>query len=183
MEKTFFYLLPNGYDKYSGLLYAPEGRKNPIASDGKPVENWQTLELTLRDGFYCDFSRCVSGANIVSEEFKEVIEKFIPKDYPLEFLPVKAKSEKYGDRRFYIMHFTKIFDVIDKGHTVYLEGTDVIVKECLDFQKCKDLHIFNVKPATNGVVVSGEVRRELRKAKLDLGFVFHPIPYFDPLSK
>ncbi len=183
MEKTFFKLLTNGYDKYAGVMYAPKDIERPVASDGKPVKNWETLEFFLRDGFYCDFFNCVGNANIVSEEFKEIIEKFIPKDYPLEFLPVKAKSEKYGDRRFYIMHFTKIFDVIDKGHTVYVEGTNAIIKKCLDFQKCKDLHIFNVMPATNGVVVSGEVRRELRKAKLDLGFVFHPIPYFDPLSK
>ena len=179
MDKKFFRLVLSAYDNVSGLLYAPKDRVFPIAIDAKPVENWENLEVTLKDGVYSDFTGCVGGANLVSVEFKEVVEKFIPNDYPLEFLPIMAKSEKYGDRPYYIMHFTKIFDVIDKKHTVYVDGTDCVIKVCLDYQKCKDLHIFNTQPSINDVIVSGELRRMLRKYKLDLGFIFHEIPYYD----
>ena len=178
MEKKFFRLVTNAYDNVGGLLYAPKGVYR-LAVDGEPVKNWENIIMKLKDGLYTDFSSCVGGANLVSIEFKEVVEKFIPNDYPLEFLPVKAESEKYGNRTYYIMHFKKIFDVIDKRHTVYVDGTDCVIKVCLDYQKSKDLHIFNTQPAINDVIVSGELRRMLRKYKLDLGFVFHELPYYD----
>ena len=92
MEKKFFWLVTNAYDNVGGLLYAPKGVYR-LAVDGEPVKKWENIIMKLKDGLYTDFSSCVGGANLVSIEFKEVVEKFIPNDYPLEFLPVKAESE------------------------------------------------------------------------------------------
>ena len=84
-------------------------------------------------------------------------------------------SRKYGDREFYILHFTKIYDVIDKDHTVYSGDTDVILKERLDYDKVKDLHIFNSLPFANDTIISKELRDAIKKSGLAIGIDFSPI--------
>ena len=71
--------------------------------------------------------------------------------------------------------FKKIFDVIDHDHTIYVEGTDSIIKLKLDHNKVKDLKVFNSQPAINDIIVSDEVRKSIRKNKLDMGLDFMPV--------
>ena len=71
--------------------------------------------------------------------------------------------------------FTKIFDVIDKDSTIYVDGTDAIIKLALDYDKVKDLHLFNSQPSISDVIISDEIRRQLKKEKLDEGIEFVPI--------
>lgn len=158
-----------------GVLYAPPSWPFPIAHDGEEVHNWESLILTLQDGPYRNFNMCVGHANIVSEQMKEVLEKFLDSNSELEFLPVRVISKEYGDRIFYIMHFTKVYDVIDEKHTVYVPGTDAIIKLRVDYNKVKDLNIFNSQPVINDVIISDKVRRELKRNKLDDGIEFLPI--------
>lgn len=73
------------------------------------------------------------------------------------------------------MHFKKIFDVIDTKNTLYVEGTDSVIKLKLDYNKVKDLKVFNSQPAINDIIVSDEVRKSIRKKKLDLGLEFMPV--------
>lgn len=112
---------------------------------------------------------------MVSEELKELLESFVQDDPNIEFLPVKAISAEYGDRIYYILHFRKIYDVIDKKNTIYVEGTDSIIKLRVDYEKTKNLKIFNSQPAINDIIVSADIRRAIRKNKLNLGLIFMPI--------
>lgn len=177
MDEKFYKLIVKGNNKVGGVLYAPEKWPYPIASDGINVENWETLTVTLKDGEYRPFHLCVGGANMVSEEFKKIIEDNAGEDSDLEFLPVKAYSDKYGDRVYYIMHFKKIYDVIDPKNTVYVEGTNSIIKLRLDFQKAKDLNVFNSQPIINDVIISDKIYKAIKKNKLDLGLEFLPVLY------
>jgi len=96
-------------------------------------------------------------------------------DENLEFLPVKAVSTEYGDRDFYIMHFKVIYDVIDTVKTIYVDGTDSILRLHLDEKKVKGLKVFNSQPAINDVIVAEDVCKLIKKQKLDLGLDFMPI--------
>ena len=69
----YFRIIPNGYDKIGGVLFAPKNWPHPIARDGYEVENWTSLIVELRDGEYRHFNQCVGGANIVTEEFKNLL--------------------------------------------------------------------------------------------------------------
>lgn len=171
----YYRIIEDGYDKKGGVMYTPSDRTFPIACDAKEVVDWQSLVVELKDGDYCHFCQCTGGANLVSKEFKDVLCKYIPDDYEVEFLPVKVKSKEYGDREYYILHFTKIFDVIDKDSTIYVDGTDAIIKLALDYDKVKDLHLFNSQPSISDVIISDEIRRQLKKEKLDEGIEFVPI--------
>lgn len=88
---------------------------------------------------------CIGGANMVSEELKNVLESFIqPDNDDVEFLPVKE-------------------------NTVYVPGTDSIIKVRVDYNKVKELKIFNSQPVINDIIVSKEVYKAIKKDKLDSG--------------
>lgn len=176
---AYYKIVIDGDDKRGGTLYAPSSVPYPIACDAKEVMDWQSLELELKDGEYCHFHTCNKGANIVSRELKNLFESFAG-DVPgkdMEFLPVKVHSEKYGDREYFIMHFKKLYDVIDPLNTVYVEGTDSIIKPCFSVKKVGGMKVFNSITSMNRVFVTKEVRNAILKNHLDMGIELLPIRY------
>ena len=170
----FYKIIVNGYST-GGVLYAPPSWPCPIAQDGIEVQNWESLVLELRDGYYRHFNMCVGQANIVSKQFMDTLLYNGNENLFLEFLPVRTHSEEYGDKTFYIMHFKKVFDVIDKEHTHYVPGTDSIIKLWVDYQKTKDLDVYNYHPFTNSVIVSEKIKKALCRNKLNEGILFQPV--------
>lgn len=171
--KEYYEFLVKGNDKIGGVLYSPPGWPYPIAIDGEEVKNWELLTVTLKYGKYRPFSLCTGGANLVSQELKDLLQSFIGNNDDIEFLPVKATSEDYGDQTYYIMHFKKVFDVMDAEKSIKLGGS--IIMPVLDYNKVKGLHVFNSRPHINDVIVSDEVRKSIKKHHLDLGLKFAPI--------
>lgn len=171
----YYRILTKGNYKKTGVLYAPESWPYPIAIDGADVENWQSLVIELREGYYQHFDLCVGGANLLSQEMKDLFASFAGDNPDIEYLPLPVKSKKYGDKTYYILHFKKIYDVMDREHTVFVEGTDAVIKVALDAEKVKDLKIFNSQPSISDVIISEDVRRAIRKNKLDEGLDFLPI--------
>ena len=164
MELKFYKFIPKGNDKAGGVLYAPSDWPYPIARDGEEVKNWKSLIVELKYGEYCPYHMCIGGANMVSEELKNLLESFIqPDNDDIEFLPIKARSKEYGNRIYYILHFKKIFDVIDKENTVYVPGTDSIIKVRVDYNKVKELKIINSQSVINDIIVSKEVYKAIKK--------------------
>ena len=92
-------------------------------------------------------------------------------------------SKEYGNKTYYIIHFKKIHDVIDKENTIYVKGTDSIIKLRVDYKKVKDLHIFNSQPNINDIIVSETLYKAIKKQKLNLGLDFMPIYYILEESK
>ena len=175
MKRKYYRITMNAYERRIGTLYAPKGTDTRLISDAKPIPNWQDLIFTLKNGLYAPYHMANIGGNLVNEELKSIIEGFIIPNYPIEFLPVKAISEEYGEKQYYIMHFKIIFDVLDLDNSVYHyyeDGTKSIVKPCLDLMKVNDLDIFNSLPAINDIIVSDRLRKVIIKRNLNFGFVF-----------
>lgn len=175
MKRKYYRITMNAYERRIGTLYAPEEADIDLVRDAKPVLGWQNLIFTLRNGLYAPYHMADIGANLVNEELKSVIEEFITPNYPIEFLPVKAISDEYGEKHYYIMHFKIIFDVLDLDNSVYHyyeDGTKSIVKKCLDLKKVNDLNIFNSLPAINDIIVSDRLRKVIIKRNLNFGIVF-----------
>ena len=175
-----FKILLNSYDEVGGMVYGPENRDYPIATDGEEVNDWMTLSLYLKDGKYCSFHRCVGGGNLVDEELKTLFEKYIDSETDVEFLPVMVHSEEYGDKQYYILHFLKIHDVIDEEHSVYYDRNDksTLIKPAFSIAKVKGHHLFNSRPYINDVNVSEQLYKEIKKNKLNLGISFQTIRCF-----
>ena len=175
MELVKFYEIIVRGNAKGGVLYAPPTWPTPIARDGEEVCNWKSLVLTLQDGPYRNYNMCVGQANIVSEQLKNVLAEYCESNPNIEFLPVKVTSDEYGDRIYYIMHFKIVFDVIDEKRTLYVPGTDSIIKLRLDYNKVEKLKIFNSRPYVNDVIVSEDVRKAIKRHHLDDGIEFLPI--------
>lgn len=176
--KKYYKLIMDGYDKVAGMLFGPESRDFPLANDAQEVPDWQDIVLELRDGEYCPLHFCVKGANVVDDAFKELIESFIGEVDYLEFLPIKAVSPIYGEKRYYIMHFKKIFDVIDKKHSAYIPGTKNLVKLAVDPKKVDGLHIFNSDSYSRAIIVSEQLFKAIKKNKLYMGLDHVVVPCY-----
>ena len=178
MFKKYYDLISDGNDKVGGVLIGPKSLEYPMARDGKDVTNWQDIVVKLEDGKYCPMHLGVKGANVVDDAFKELIESFIGDVDYLEFLPIKAVSPIYGEKRYYILHFKKIFDVVDKKHSVYIPGTKSLVKLAVDKKKVEGLHIFNSSTYINAIIVSEELFKAIKKNKLYMGLDHTVVPCY-----
>jgi hypothetical protein len=168
-------IIIQGYDDECGVIYAPQDWGYPIAEDGKEVNNWQSLKLELRDGIYCHYHMCIGGANLVDDEMKRLFEQYITEDTQIEFLPVQVYSEIYGEKRYYILHFKKIHDVLDLEHTVYSYNRRSIIKPVFNISKVRGMHLFNSRPAISDVNVSEMLYKAIKKNNLAKGIQFQPI--------
>lgn len=169
-----------GYDDEYGVMYAPSDWPYPIALDGEEVKNWESLRLELKDGIYCPFHKCVGCANVIDEDMKTLMEQYVDDETMVEFLPVKAHSEKYGEKQYYILHFLEIHDVIDTEHTVYSNNNDKnsIIKPTFSCENVGNLHLFNAQPLVNDIYVSEKLYKEIKKNNLTKGISFRPIKCF-----
>lgn len=169
----YYSIVLDGNDKIGGVLYAPKGVRHGIVKDSIEIDkNIIGMKFTLQDGAYTHYMGANIGANFVSSELKQLIESYIPNNYPLEFIPVQILSEIFGNKEYFIMHFTRIFDVIDTENTVYIPGMNSIIKVCLSQEKVINLHIFNSQPSINDVIISEKLRKDMKKLKMDVGIEF-----------
>lgn len=170
MKKKSFYCILLKDNKKLGVLYAPKGTDTRFGEEVSPVDNYKNMVFELRNGQYAPFMCANVAPSFVNEELKQLIKEALPGDYPLEFFPIKVKSEEFGDRLYYMLHFRKIFDVIDEEHSDRALGS--ITKPCIDYEKAKDLDFFNSTAYTDSFIVSDKLKRLMKKRKLDIGIEF-----------
>lgn len=170
--KNFYKLIPDD-NKEAGLLTEPQDWPVPIVQDGVPVKEWNPdYILTLSNGKYRPYDYCIGGAKMIDEDLKDLFQSYIGDDQNVEFLPVTANSNEYGNRKYYIVHFKQVYsDVIDKKHSRFLNGR--VVTYGLTKEKVKDLKVFTVKG--NDILVCPEIAAEMKKRKLNFGIELFPI--------
>jgi len=173
-KKKFYRFLLN---EKGGVLYAPKGTDTRFGAEVLPVENWQHIEFTLQDGEYLPFMNSNVMAIFVNEDLKKLIDEIVPEEYPLEFLPIKVKSEEYGDRTYYLIHFKIVFDVIDEVNSVRIPSTKSIAIPYIDYNKAKDLDFFNHTARFNDIIVSDKMKKLMKQRNLDTGIDFVKIHY------
>jgi len=176
MKKQFYRFLLKDI-KGQGVLFAPKGTDTRFGTEVLPVENWQNIEFELKGGNYLPFMNSNTNANFANEDLKNLIQEIVPSDYPLEFYPIRVKSDEYGNKIYYLIHFKIIFDVIDKKNSVWVVNS--IAKPCIDYEKAKDLDFFNASNAINEIMVSDTMKKLMRQRKLDAGIDFCKVPYVE----
>ncbi len=181
MSCRFYKVMPNAYEKEGGVVYSPDVNVCPHVYDGETVCIDKEFLYELKDGIFCPYFLGPWGSRLVDEDLRALLEEYAEKEY-VEFLPVMIHSEQYGDRQYYIVHFTKIYDVIDKENTVYGPAGNII-KLRVDYNKVKDLHVFNSQPIISDINISAKVYKEIKKRKLGLGTSFGHIGFYIPAYK
>ena len=112
--------------------------------------------------------------NIVSQQFKEVVEPYIDYSTDVEFVPVTVSHYKYGERPYYIMHFLRFEDVIDYAKSKIMgnfDGTQTGMVPSLKRSLIKDKHLFCID-AIGNVIISDTLRKVLKKNGISKGLSF-----------
>ena len=178
MIKKYYRILLK--ESTTGLLYPIGKHDDIICADGKPVSNIDKLRFRLKDGEYGDYNSTVGSYIVVSSALKSVIEEYIPSGI-LEFHPVKAFSNEYGNRTLYLLHFNIIYDVIDEERSKYdfnRDGTkSLLVVPRFNIHKVNGLDIFNyaVCKYFTGISISERFKRRMESEGLAKGIEFSPV--------
>ena len=171
MKKKFYCLLFKDEKKY-GIPMSPQGFDTLFGKEVKPVIIPDGCTFTIFDGEFAPFHNSNTRAHFVNEELKNLIKDFLPQNYPLEFLPIIIHNNQWGDKQYYLLHFTTIFDVIDMEHSKIIPTTGDIAVPVICYEKAKDLDFFNSVAYLDSFIVSDKLRKEMKKKGLDKGMQF-----------
>ena len=170
-KKKYYRIVCQANYEDCGVLYAPKGTKFFSVLSTEIMDNWHEMEFELRDGRYVPWLTANMGIDLVNEEIKELFTSFVKKGFPLKFLPIKAVSKEYGDKRYYVPYFTETFDVLDEEHTVRFPPAVTIWEAAFVYEKIKEYDIFIYEDLQN-IVISGDVATKMKQLKLKDGISF-----------
>lgn len=113
---------------------------------------------------------------LMSEKLKSVIEANLIGNEQIDWIACKVKSES-DERSYFILRFNKMFDVLDAQKTMFVHGTDHIIRPVFAASKVGSYNIFT-KPSshdlwkiTSSIYVSETLKKAIEKQKLTgLGF-------------
>ena len=106
-----------------------------------------------------------------SEKLKTIIAKNLTGKEGINWLTAKINGN--GEQRiYYIPRFEKMLDVLDTEKTMYVKGTDHIIKPCFSLAKVNAYSIFHLPDSknfwkiTSGIYVSEALKKAIQKEKL-----------------
>jgi hypothetical protein len=86
---------------------------------------------------------------------------------------ITAKVNGNGEyRNYYIPRFEKMLNVLDEQKTIYVKGTDRIIKPCFSLAKISSFSVFhkpsahNLWKITSGLYISEKIKKAIQKEKL-----------------
>ena len=169
MENKRFYAIRIKENDSHGVFYAPNGTDFYFGHPGRPANNYQNIVFELRDGDYGPLMVSNRYVYFINEDFKQFLEPYIHKDTPIEFLPMRIKSHSYGNRIYYMVHFTNIMDTINEEASKKIPETGSITIPCVDCEKVKNLDFFNTPAYPRDMVVSNKVKQAIRRLYINNG--------------
>ncbi|MDE5704497.1 MAG: hypothetical protein K2I50_00310 [Muribaculum sp.] len=117
----------------------------------------------------------VGCAYFLSPRLKELFEHYVADSTLIEYYPVKVVSEEYGDRTYYLLHFTRWCDVRNEKMTIFMPRSKYPARMVLDYNKVCNLTIFNSDSYNISFLMSDEVRRAIKREKMHIGIAFDPV--------
>lgn len=169
MTNNYYSLMLNAYEDSAGNIDSPDWDSCPEILNGEDANIDGEFIYELVDGRYCHYHRAPHCVNIVDDVLKDLLEEYTEKEF-VEFIPVLVKSKEFGDRQYFIVHFKKTYDVIDFANS-YCDPPGYVIRMCVDYEKVKNLHVFNYEQGYN-IIVSTKVYKEIKKRKLNFGLSF-----------
>lgn len=181
MVIKYYRIIPNGYCKKGGILSASIEYKDlngRWAYDGEPLIELEGVTFHLKAGIYPDYLESDIAGKFVSKELMETLKSYLKPEQNVSFVPFEIKSEEYGNRVYYLVHFDTIHDVIDWANSKFIgigKTINDITVPALDYEKIKGLDVFNWSKYDDSIVVSERVKKEIKKKKLDLAIELSPL--------
>ena len=189
MEKYFLLNLKNGKEPLASA-FAPKGSKlaQDLISELVGI-NKLPFELSLikldvgKNGLiesndlsdlkkiWLDYQPNSLAWPLMSERLKSIIEANLTGNEQIDWIECKVKNGK-EERTYYILRFNKMLDVLDMQKTMFVQGTDHIIRPVFASSKISSFSIFS-KPSSHdlwkitlGLYVSYALKKTIQKAKL-----------------
>lgn len=108
---------------------------------------------------------------LMSEKLKSVIEKSLTGNEGIDWISVIVKGSG-EQRKYYIPRFSKMLDVLDKQKTIFVQGTDRVIRPVFSLSKIDKYNVFHQPSAhslwkiTSGLYVSEALKKAIQKEKL-----------------
>lgn len=108
---------------------------------------------------------------MMSERLKATIESNAKKSEAIDWIACTLKAGNES-KIYYILRFNKVFDVLDLQKTLFIPGTDDIIRPCFSLSKIREYNIFtkpfdyNLWKITSAIYVNEAIRKAVQKAKL-----------------
>ncbi len=162
--KKYYRLLSN-QDYIGGVAYSPSDfMKFKSLQSGTEIRDWVVPIFELREGEYRDHLANDTFSDLCSEEFKNVLDSMKGVSDVIQWLEVDIKSEEHKDRRYYVLHISKYFDVLDKANTLY-SAPHLVIKPVLKRSNLGEHKVFGYEGGRNNVIVVEDIKRALEKIK------------------
>jgi len=121
---------------------------------------------------------------LMSERLKSIIEANLKRNEQIDWIKCKVKNGS-EERAYYILRFNEMLDVLDMQKTMFVQGTDHIIRPVFASSKIASYSIFS-RPSshymwkiTSGLYISDILKKAIQKAKLTgMDFEKTSVSYF-----
>jgi hypothetical protein len=128
-------------------------------------------ELNGLNEIWLDYQPNSLAWPLVSEKMKAIIINHLTGNETIEWITAKVIGN--GEvRKYYIPRFQKKLDVLDMQKTMFVQGTDKIIRPCFSLSKVKNYNVFNLPSSYNlwkitpSIYVSEMLKKAMQKEKL-----------------
>lgn len=133
-------------------------------------------DLTDLKAIWLDYQPNSLAFPLMSERLKLIVEANLTGNEQIDWITCKVKNG-IEERTYFILRFNKMLDVLDMQKTIFVQGTNQIIKPVFAVSKIGYYSIFT-KPSshelwkiTSGLYVSDALKKAIQKEKLT-GIVF-----------
>jgi len=131
----------------------------------------ESNDLSDLNDIWVDYQPNSLAWPLMSDKLKSVIEQYLTGNEGIGWISaiVNAPNEQ---RTYYIPIFSKMLDVLDTQKTMFVQGTDRIIRPVFSFSKIGGYSVFhqpsdhNLWKITSGLYVSDTLKKAIQKAKL-----------------
>lgn len=182
-----YYLISAKHKSELASAYAPEGTKltheliSDINGDEMPFEFTlvkvssgkngliESTDLSGLNDIWLDYQPNSLAWPLMSLRLQSIINDSLTGYENIKWVKAKINSQD-EQREYYIPKFSNKLDVLDEAKTMYVPGTDQIIKPSFSLVKVKDLATFH-KPSsfwqiTTEMYVSEKLKKAIQKDKL-----------------
>jgi hypothetical protein len=131
----------------------------------------ESNDLTGLKEIWLDYQPNSLAWPLMSERLKSLIETNLKGNEQVDWITCNVKNGN-EERPYFILRFNKILDVLDMQKTMFVQGTDHIIRPVFAASKISSYNIFS-KPSshdlwkiTSGLYVSEALKKAIQKEKI-----------------
>lgn len=201
MEKYYFLSGRNNEGSVASA-FAPEGNKLELIEDLDNVKELpfelELVKLTVEKrglevaknlnnlkSIWLDYQPNSFATPLFSKKFKALIERELTGNEGVNWIVVKVNGNN-EKKVYYMLRFEKMLDVLDYEKTLFVEGTDHIIRPCFSLSKINKYSIFhrpsshNLWKIPSAIYINEELKKKIMKEKIT-GVSFEKVMVSEPL--